>query len=213
MPKADHVVELQGRSDFVERLIGEAAIGEDRNANVVRDGQTHQVERLILIARATILEVTTAHGPPYERRRAPVGGHHVDRDRGLLVVRVLGPVERHHHVFSLADDEGHPAREHLIHADARVAQESIDLLDRVLRIEPARDSETLPDRMHGRRCAVQDAEDSVTEGEHALLVELVVEHVLQEANHLGFTDLGLCLHALRLSLGAHRSGRTLLAQP
>lgn len=52
--------------------------------------------------------------------------------------RIVGPVHRHDDVGARGDDEGDPVRCEVVVVDARVAQQAIDLLDRVFGVQPHR---------------------------------------------------------------------------
>jgi hypothetical protein len=58
-------------------------------------------------------------------------GDEAQSERRLIVGVEIGPVRRHDDLFAKADNFRHPRREHVPHHDASIAQQSIDLLDRM----------------------------------------------------------------------------------
>ena len=132
-----------------------------------------------------------------------MGCDHVDRDRRLLVARVLGPIERDDDVFALRDQKGHPALENLAEANSSVAEKSIDLFDRVFRVESARNRETMSDGVHRSRCTVQHAKHTVTQRKYAFLVQIFAEYPVHEAEHIAFLELGFRSESLGSLLEAH----------
>ena len=106
--KPDDVGEAQ-RLEIGEQLgVGEAAIGEDRYAHALGQGlaQPDQAEVLEVVALAR--QFVLIDGQPQQRRRAPVGGDQVQRQRRLIVGVEIGPVHRDDDRLPLANDLRHP---------------------------------------------------------------------------------------------------------
>lgn len=82
----------------------------------------------------------------------------------LLVCVELCPVQRHDEFLPYPDDELDPELEQARRRDAGVAQQPVDLLGSVLRVDPLRRSQTAADRVNGEACRVQNAAHSVGEG-------------------------------------------------
>lgn len=62
-------------------------------------------------------------------------GHHIHAERRVVVVVELRPVERQQHLAPSTADEARPRRPELVHVQALVAQEPVELLDAVLRLD------------------------------------------------------------------------------
>ena len=85
----------------------------------------------------------------------------------------------------------HPAGEALPDVDAAVAEQSIDLLDRVPGHQTARLRQGLADHRHGKRGADHDAQRGRGERVHALGV-LVVQAVNERADVLQPSAIAQC---------------------
>jgi len=75
-------------------------------------------------------------------------GHQIEREGGLVVAVEIGPVHGNDDFFARADQMRHPAGEAVPDVDAFVAEQPVDLLDRVLGHEAARLRQCLPDHRH-----------------------------------------------------------------
>jgi hypothetical protein len=80
----------------------------------------------------------------------------VEGDGGLVVGLEVSPVQRHDDLVARGHDERNPVREPLPDVDASIREQPVDLLDRVLHVEPARRSERATYRMNAQRGAVTE---------------------------------------------------------
>src|SRR5271155_504019 len=99
---------------------------------------------------------------------------------GLVVGVEVGPVHRHDDLAPLAHHLANPRGEHVPGDHARVAQQAVDLFDRGLGEQSACLRERLPDQRNRERRPGHHPERSVGQRQHALGVQVVDEHPLQE---------------------------------
>jgi hypothetical protein len=76
-------------------------------------------------------------------------GHQIERERCLAVAVEVGPVHGNDNVVARSHQMRHPAGEALPNADAAVAEQAIDLFDRVLGYQAACLRQGLADHRHG----------------------------------------------------------------
>ena len=107
-------------------------------------------------------------------------GDEVQGQRRLIVRVEIGPVHGDDDRLALANDLGHPGREHVPHDDALIAQQPVDLLDGVLAEQTARLGQGMADDRNRQRSARHDAERAVGQGLHALGVEVFGEYPRRE---------------------------------
>ena len=84
-------------------------------------------------------------------------GHEIERKSGLVVAVEVGPVHGNDDLLARADQMRHPAGEAVPDIDALVAEQSVDLLDRMLGHEAACLRQCLPDHRHRQRRTGHDA--------------------------------------------------------
>ncbi len=85
-----------------------------------------------------VLQLRRVDGLPDQRRRSAVRADEVEGDRRVPVLVEFRPVESDENLLPTRNNLGDPLREPVPDLDPRVAQEPVDLLDRVLRIEVER---------------------------------------------------------------------------
>ena len=73
-----------------------------------------------------------------------MAGHQLERQGGLAVGVVVGPVHRHHDVGARPDHLRDPCGEDVPRLDPGIAQQPVDLFDRMLGEKAARLGEDLP---------------------------------------------------------------------
>jgi hypothetical protein len=88
---------------------------------------------------------------PDQRRRPAVAGHQLERQGGLPVGVVVGPVQRHDDVGARPDHLRDPGGEDVPGLDPGIAQQPVDLLDGVLGQKAARLGQGLTDYRDGQR--------------------------------------------------------------
>jgi hypothetical protein len=74
-----------------------------------------------------------------------VAHHQAQSELGLIVGVEIGPIHRHHDRLALAYDLARPWREQVPYDDPGVAQQAIDLFDRVSVRQTARLRQRMPD--------------------------------------------------------------------
>ena len=104
-----------------------------------------------------------------------MGGDEVERERRLVVGVEIGPVHRDEGLGTLADDLGHPRREQLPHDQALVAQEPVDLFDRMLGEQPASLSQRLANDRYRQRSTHHHTQGSIRERADTLCMEIIGE--------------------------------------
>ena len=97
----------------------------------------------------------------------------VQRNRSVVVVVELGPVERADDLRSLADDEPNPRLEDLPQHQLAVAQKPVDLFDRRLGRYPCRHGQTLSDGVDRQRYGVHRSDHSVGQRQNAKSVHVL----------------------------------------
>jgi len=75
----------------------------------------------------------------------------MQRDRRLPIAVEVRPVQRDNRFLALCQRKKYPTLKQLPHIESAIAQQSINLLDRVLRIQRLRFCKSKPDRMHSHR--------------------------------------------------------------
>jgi hypothetical protein len=98
----------------------------------------------------------------------------------LVVLVELRPVQSHDDIHPGCDHKGNPLLKPLPHGDAAVAQKPVDLLDRMLRVEPHRVGEAAADRVHSERCGMENADNASGERLDACRVNVVAKQLVHE---------------------------------
>lgn len=104
-------------------------------------------------------------------------------DRRLIVLVELRPIQRHHELAALRYHELHPVGEPEPDGDSRVAEESVDLLDGMLRIAAHRIGQSASDGMDTQRRGVQHSDDALGKGQDALRVDILLEKLFDKFVH------------------------------
>ena len=112
-------------------VVAEAAIGQDGHPAAGRE-DLRQAQTGILDVVTLILQLVFPHRQPQQRHRPAMLGHQIERERCLVVAVEVGPVHGDDDVVARSYQMWHPAGEALPDVDAAVAEQAIDLLDRVL---------------------------------------------------------------------------------
>jgi hypothetical protein len=136
--KPDDIGEAQLVEKGEQLSVAEAAIGQDRHRDALRQnlGQPRQTQVLVVVA--AVLQFVLRHGQPQQRRSPAMACDEVQGERRLIVGVEICPVHRHDNLLARANDFPDPEREHLPDDDAAIAQQPIDLFDGVLVEETAR---------------------------------------------------------------------------
>lgn len=163
-----------------ELLIAEPAIGEQHDVDVVREHFVEPAHDVHLVLSAPILQLRLLDRLPNERRRTAMRRRDVERDRRLVVVIEFGPVERHEDLLALTHDKRDPWLEPPPDVDPAIAQQTVHLLDRVLRIEVECVRETTPDRVNSERRRVHHADHAVGQRQHPHRVDVFAEQLVEE---------------------------------
>lgn len=119
-------------------------------------GQFVSAAGLRFVAHA--LECGFLQGQPHEGRGPAMSGHQGSDQRHLIVVIELCPVQRHHRLLPLPQDEGHPPCEKLPGVNPRVGKQPVYLLDSMLAFQPACYRHRLADGVHRKTGRVEDTQ-------------------------------------------------------
>jgi hypothetical protein len=103
-----------------------------------------------------------------------MAGDHREHQRGVVGV-VVGPVQRGDDLDSLRDHEGNPAGKEAPRVNAGVADQPVDLLHCMARVEAGVECEGSADEVDAQRRALQHAHGGVGERVNALGVQVVGE--------------------------------------
>ena len=92
-------------------------------------------------------------------------------ERGLIVGVEIGPIHRHDDRLALAHDLARPWREQVPYHDPGVAQQAIDLFDRVSVHQTARLRQRMPDHRNGQRRPRQNPQRPIGQRKNPLGVQ------------------------------------------
>ena len=120
-------------------------------------------------------------------------GLYAEHEHTLLVAVKLGPVEVHEHVALLGEDPSGPDRLESLDVDLLVADETVDLFDGVLVIEPVDGRKPAPDSVNAQLAGVHHADNTIGQRRETLRVHVTAEELVHHrvstrngANMLGF---------------------------
>ena len=99
-------------------------------------------------------------------------GDQAQHQRRLVVLVEIGPIHRHQDVPALADLMRHPTGETVPNVDAAVAEQPVDLLDRVLGHQAAGLRQRLADHRHRQRRRLHHAERGTSQRRDPLGVQV-----------------------------------------
>ena len=178
--KADDVSKAQALQELEQLDVAEAAVGQDRHGHALGQQRLQPGQAQVLEIVALVLQFVLVDGQPEERRGSSVAGDEMQRERGLVVGVEVGPVHRHDDLAPLAHDLANPRAEQVPGDHARVAQQPVDLFDRRLGEQSTRLRQRLPDQGNRQRRPGHHPERSIGQRQHALGVQVVDEHAVQE---------------------------------
>ena len=178
--KADDVTEAEAFEEFEQFDVAEAAIGQDRHRHALGQDrlQTRQAE--VFEAVALVLQFVFVDRQPQERRRPAVTRDEAQSQRGLIVAVEIGPIHRHDDRLALAHDLARPWREQVPYDDPGVAQQAIDLFDRVSVRQTARLRQRVPDDRNGQRRSRQNPQRPIGQRKNSLGVQAPRKRALQK---------------------------------
>jgi len=178
--KADDVTEVEAFEEFEQFDVAEAAIGQDRHRHALGQDrlQTRQAEVFDVVA--LVLQFVLVDRQPQQRRRPAVAGEEGQSERGLIVGVEIGPIHRHDDRLALAHDLARPWREHVPYDDPGVAQQAIDLFDRVSVHQAARLRQCMPDDRDGQRGPRQNPQRPIGQRKNPLGVQAPRKRALQK---------------------------------
>lgn len=129
--KANHVAPAE---HVVENLVAEGSVGQDGHVDVLRNRSVNGLEELMLSRRAAPAKLGLLVRVPREGSGPSVRRHRVDAERRVVVVEVR-PVEGQEDLRPPAEHEPRPGGPELRDVELVVAQESVERLDAVLRLD------------------------------------------------------------------------------
>jgi hypothetical protein len=178
--KADGVVEAEIGQEREQLGVAEAAVGEDGHFDAVGQALLETVEAGVFEVVAGVLQFVLVDGEPDQRRGAAVAADEMQRKRCLVVGVEVGPVHRHHDLGARGDEVLHPGLEQIPDLDALIAEQPVDLLDRVFVGDAARLRHAVADHGHGERSVGHHAKRGVAQRQHTLGVQIPAEHAPDE---------------------------------
>jgi hypothetical protein len=125
----NHETPTEQLQHFVENLVAEAAICQQGDIHLRRDGRVNLLDERLLDRGPLTRQLRLLHGLPRQRRRSTVRRNHVHAERGVVVRVIVGPVESEERLVASTQDEARPLRTKLIDIDPPVAQEAVELFD------------------------------------------------------------------------------------
>ena len=170
----------------VECLVREPAVGEECQLQVARRDLQASGDHLIFVCVPIFLQLIFVDSLPHQRRRAPTVRDQMQRDRRLPIAAEVRPVQRNNRFLALCQHKRHPTLKELLHIESAIAQQSINLLDRVLQIQRLRFCKSKPDRMYSQR-----SRRHVAQRQHAPRMHVLPEYFHQLSFHLRRVDFSL----------------------
>ena len=198
--EADDVVEAQVIQEGEQLVVAEAAVGEDRDGALRRHELLQPRQASVLEGVALLGEFFFPYRQPQQRSGASMRGHQVERERRLSVAIEIGPVHGDDDLASCSNHAGHPVREAVPDVDARVAEQPVDLLDRVLGDQTTRLRQRLPDRGHRQRHARHHTQRRPGQCLDPLGVQVVLVQVSNERANVVQTPTQPPLNAVHATL-------------
>ena len=181
--------EAQFRQIIEQLAVAEAAVGEDRHRRLRRQhpgkaGETRILD-VVPLARQFVLQ----HRQPQQRRRPAVPGHQIERQRRLSVGVEIGPVHGDNDLLAAADRLRNPLREHLPGTDAGVAQQPVDLFDRMLGQQSPRLRQRMADHRNRQRRPGHHPQRAVGQRRDPFGVNMPRENPVKKPPNVGQTKL------------------------
>jgi hypothetical protein len=170
--EADDIAKAQIVEKREQLLVAEAAVSQDRHPTTRghRFGQTAQAGILIVVAPGC--DLLLPDGQPDQWCRSAVARHQAQYQCRLAVTIKVGPVHRDQDISLDTDLLRHPTRKAVPHVDARVAHQTVHLLDRMLGHQTPRLRQSLTDRGHGQRGAGHHAKGRTRQRIDAFCVQV-----------------------------------------
>jgi hypothetical protein len=109
-----------------------------------------------------------------------VAGDQAQSDRRLIVGVEIGPIHRHDDRLALAHDLANPRREKVPYDDPGVAQQTVNLFDRVSVRKTARLRQRMPDQRNGQRRSRQHPQSPIGQRQNPLDVQAPGKRALQK---------------------------------
>ena len=158
--------------------VAQAAIGEDRCVHALgqrrlQPRQTHVLDRVALACQFRL-----EYAEPHQRRGAAVTGDQIERQRRLVIGVVVGPIHDDQDGLGVPDRLGDPRRKQRLSIDFVVADQTIDLLDRVLVAKIARHRQGVADRRYRQAHRLHRAIGCVRQRPDLPLMQRIPEHAL-----------------------------------
>jgi hypothetical protein len=178
--KADDITEAEAVEEFEQFNVAEAAIGQDRHRHALGQDRLQTGQAEVFEVVALVLQFVLVDRQPQERRRPAVAGDEAQSQRRLIVGVEIGPVHRHDDRHARAHDLANPRREKLPHDDSGVAQQAVNLFDRVFVRKTARLRQRMPDQRNGQRRSRQNPQRPIGQRQNPLGVQAPRKRALQK---------------------------------
>jgi hypothetical protein len=157
-----------------------AAIGQDRHRHALGQHLLQAGQAEVFEVVALVLQFVLVDRQPQERRRPAVAGDEAQSQRRLIVGAEIGPVHRHDDRLALAHHLANPRREKLPHDDPGVAQQAVNLFDRVSVRKTARLRQRMPDDRNGQRRPRHNPQRPIGQRKNPLAVQAPRKRALQK---------------------------------
>ncbi|MGD0108915.1 MAG: hypothetical protein ABSC06_33525 [Rhodopila sp.] len=128
----DDVGKAQIIEELEELMVAEAAVREDCHGTTGWHQLLQPHEACVLEIVALLRQFVFPDRQPQERRCPPMPGYQIERKCRLPILIEVGPVHRDEDFLTRTDQIGNPAGKAVPDIDPLVAQQPVNLLDRVL---------------------------------------------------------------------------------
>jgi hypothetical protein len=181
-------------------VVTKTAIRKDRDGTTGRHQRLQPHEASILEVVASLRQFLFPDGQPQQRRRAAMPGHQIKREGCLIVTIETGPIHRDNNLAAGADQMRNPAGEAVPDVDLLVAEQPVDLLDRVLGHRTACLCQGLPDDRNRQRRAGHRAQSRPGQAINPLCVQVMLVHAVDERTDVLQTPAQPTIHLLHDTL-------------
>ena len=180
----DDIVEAQLVKEAEQLGVGEAAVGQDGDLDVVGQHLGQPAHGGILVGVARVGQLVLVNAQPDQRRRPAVAGHQLERQGGLPVGIEVGPVHRHDDVLARSDHFRDPAGKDIPGLDPGIAQQPVDLLDGMLGQKAARLSQRLADHRDAQRGTRHHPKCGIGKRSDPLRMNVLIKNTVEKAPNI-----------------------------
>ena len=176
----DDVAQVQLGEEAEQLGVGETAVGQDGTLDAGGQHLDQPAHGGVLVGVARVGQLVLVNTEPDQRRRPAVAGHQLERQGGLSVGVVVGPVHRHHDVGARPDHLRDPCGEDVPRLDPGIAQQPVDLLDRMLGQKAASLSQRFADDRDAQRCPGHDPERRICQRIDPFSMNILIKNAVKK---------------------------------